>query len=412
MHNILIILKRPPYPLYSGGDQAMFNGIFAIKEKTKVFLTYLDNGGKLDNRRIAFEKVVPEVKVIPYVTYTHYSLSQKIKKAIKKIYLSCIKRDYRTIDDELFYPLYSCERYPMNFMNHINQIIGEYNIDIVQIEMIWYASLVTCLPPQVKKIFVHHELAFVRHQLEMEKYGANIERIAALKINKMIEIGLLNMFDAIITLSSTDSKKLHDNGVNVPIYTSFAVVQSNIETSEILTDIHKLVFVGPQSSPPNVIGLEFFLEKCWGNLLKVDRDYKLDIIGNWNKNKIAEITNKYKSIHFKGFVPNLKDAISDAIMIVPITVGSGIRMKIIEAGQIGIPIVTTSIGVEGIPFKNEKECLIADSPEEFVEAILHMKNHELRNKMTTAAKDIIEKNYSMQALINNRIDIYTKICNG
>jgi hypothetical protein len=113
-----------------------------------------------------------------------------------------------------------------------------------------------------------------------------------------------------------------------PIYDSFAVVQKADKTPSREFNAHKLVFVGPQSSPPNVLALEFFLDNCWLNLLKMDNEYNLNVIGNWSQEKITELTKSYRNVNFLGFVDKLADSISDSIMIVPITIGSGIRMKI------------------------------------------------------------------------------------
>ncbi|WP_052342226.1 glycosyltransferase [Xylanibacter brevis] len=403
-NNILIILKRPPFPLSSGGDQAMFNGLEAISDVANVYLTYYDPAGYLDERRKGLENKLPQITVIPYKNKEKKNIFKRIVGKFLRIVGN------KSVDDMVFKPLYTCESFPLGYHKHINRIVEDYNINIVQVEMIWLASLVTSLPGHVKKVFVHHELGFVRHQLELSSYGENLYRKCAVEVNKIIEIGLLNLYDAIITLSSIDSQKLRDNGVIKPIYDSFAVVQKADKTHSREYNAHKLVFVGPQSSSPNVLALEFFLDNCWLDLLKMDDEYNFNVIGNWSQEKITKITKSYRNVNFLGFVNKLSDAISDSIMIVPITVGSGIRMKILEAAQIGVPVVTTTVGVEGIPFRDKKECLISDTPQGFVNAILELKDNQLRETIVNNAKVGVEKNYSMDALKENRKSIYKQIC--
>ena len=134
-----------------------------------------------------------------------------------------------------------------------------------------------------------------------------------------------------------------------------------------------------------------------------------DIIGNWSENRIKEYSLKYKDVHFLGFVDDLYAAIKDSTMIVPITIGSGIRMKILEASSKGVPFVSTSVGAEGIPVVNGQDCFIANTPDEFIESILKLQNPDLRHQFAENANMMIRKHYSLEALRKNRLEIYEKL---
>ena len=121
---------------------------------------------------------------------------------------------------------------------------------------------------------------------------------------------------------------------------------------------------------------------------------------------------KYPNISFLGFVDDLRSALQNTIMIVPITIGSGIRMKILEAANLGVPFISTSVGAEGIPLQNGTHCMIADSPSEFTNAILQLKDDKKRTTLIQNAHQLIKKNYSMEALRQNRLDIYSSIFNS
>lgn len=232
------------------------------------------------------------------------------------------------------------------------------------------------------------------------------------QIADILEIGLLNKCDAIITLSETDQKKLIDAGVKVPIYPSFAIVNTNAEMTNANETNNILSFIGPAFHSPNYLGVKWFLENCWEKLLQQDASYHLRIIGNWPEDRRNEITQKFKNVEFAGFVPNLAKALNDTIMIVPITVGSGIRMKILEAASLGVPFVSTTVGAEGLPFENGVDCLKGDTPEEFVDAILKMRDKSLRVEFAKKANKLVKVKYSMDALRKNRLEIYEKVMNG
>ena len=94
-------------------------------------------------------------------------------------------------------------------------------------------------------------------------------------------------------------------------------------------------------------------------------------------------------------------------MLVAILTGSGMRMKILEGAAMCMPIITTSVGVEGLNFKHGESCLIADSAEEFAKAIDRLRNDKnLRQTLAINAQQIYIQNYSISALGKIRNNTY------
>jgi glycosyltransferase involved in cell wall biosynthesis len=110
-----------------------------------------------------------------------------------------------------------------------------------------------------------------------------------------------------------------------------------------------------------------------------------------------------------GFVPNLPEAIHGSIMIVPILSGSGMRMKIIEAMALSMPIITTSVGVEGIKLIDKESCLIADEPKDFAEAINYLVSHpEICQSLGERANNVFRQYYSIEVLSGIRNKVYSQ----
>ena len=409
MKRVLVLLPFFPYPLSSGGEIAIHNSILAVKDSVELFCVYTVPFYKEKNlQQREKEARLENVTFIQYHKNPLKDISnifiRRIEHFIKKI------RRYKDGFD------YSCFEMSQEFLidvsnqkyiDFVNYIVDKYRIDIVQIEMNQLPVVLT-LPSNVKKIFIHHELRYVVNSLKIQMMQKTPYRLANGELSKICEIGLLNKCDAVITLSSTDRQKLINEGVYIPVYTSFAVVNecNNINSNN---EDHVLSFVGPSIHSPNYIGLKWFLENCWSDLLKINPSYQLKIIGQWSEDKQNEIRQKYKNVEFLGFVPNLAEALNNTIMIVPITVGSGIRMKILEAASLGIPFVSTTVGAEGLPFENGRDCFKADTPESFVKAIVDLKDKFLREKFAQNANTIVKENYSMSALRKNRLEIYEKV---
>jgi len=296
------------------------------------------------------------------------------------------------------------------WLNHVSAICSEHHFDIIQVEMPWMVSVVLTLPRESKRVFVHHELGFVRRELEISQYGSSQYAKACKEYADMAEIDLLNRYDAVVTLSVVDRQKLIEKGVTTPVYSSIAtIVKSPQSVVPLFGDGHQLSFVGPELSSPNPAGLTWFLENCWKRLTDTDSGFRLRVIGSWTAERIEEYTSAYPNIEFLGFVDDLEAAIRGTVMIVPITIGSGIRMKILEACSLGVPFVSTSVGAEGIPVEDERDCYIADTPETFVDKLLKLRDQGIQRKLVESARKMVDTNYSQEALRKSRLDIYQRI---
>lgn len=426
---ILFVLPWLPYPLISGGHQAIFNGIKAVSGYADIFLTYKASNKAEESLINEMAEKIGKCEVIPYLsltpvvndntsnlhnvlgTYKH--IRHNTKLLVKR--LLGIKDRPIPIVKEPVYRQWANVIYPFDesFAMFVRNLAIEKQIDIVQCEMIRNVGIAYFLPSNIKKIFVHHELRTVRYKLESKDIeGEEAAKEAYLNFFEGCEVNALDQFDAVFTLSETDKEKLISSGVKTKVFTSSAVVSTQVIPNPKTDRYHTLSFIGTDSHSPNVVGIKWFLDNCWDSLIKEDSEYELQIIGSWSDSIINEIAGKFKNVSFTGFVPNLADTIGGTIMIVPITVGSGIRMKILEAASIGCPIVSTSIGAEGIPIKNEEDCYIADTPADFNSAIIKFKNPDIRQAFVAKAQQMVTKHYSFDAFSKERLNVYEQVLNS
>lgn len=409
--NILVVCPWLPYPLVSGGDQAIFNGLAVLDSCDQVYFAYPDGGCEKPEEAYQLEKRLPHVHVEPMLSPVppkkKSGLAKKIRHGVKlwmhkhlpSLLDSLIPQD-ATIDMRF-------KVIGEGFVAHVNKLIEEHEIDVVQVEMTQFISFARHLPKNEKKIFVHHELRWVANELTANQkhlgwYGQ--EQVENLKL---AEIALLNQYDEIVTLSKTDKEKLIEAGVTKPILASIAVVAKPEKTSSAIVVRPKtLSYVGPDLHYPNYDGVMWFLENCWEKVLARDSEYQFQIVGKWTEERRKEILAKYRNVTFTGFVDNLADAIQGTVMIVPLKIGSGIRMKILEAAQLEVPVVATPVGAEGLPVADGKHAFITDDADEFVADIFKLQDVELQKELVRNMKEMIEKNYSLAALKENRKGLY------
>lgn len=414
--NLLFVLPFLPYPMESGGHQALYNGIAAVKDDFNVFVMYEAWDTEYYRASVKdFLQHIPNAHVIPLLHGVHVEtfkekVVRKGKSLLKKV-LS-MEKDPAPVDpikDTCGWWKTTVTPENKEWLELIHQTCLQYHIDIVQIEMPWRVSDVLVVPDGIKKVYVHHELGFVRRELEIKKMGDSVYAKACQSFADRNEIASLNLYDAVITLSPIDTQKLVSVGVKSPVYSSFAIIDSSKEIKEDKGDGKRLTFIGPEIHNPNFVGVTWFLENCWTDLKEKCPNMKLDIIGNWSEPRKEEYSAKYKDVHFLGFVDDLYEAIKDSTMIVPITIGSGIRMKILEASSKGIPFVSTSVGAEGIPVRNGQDCFIVDTPEAFVGSILNLQKTDLRHQFAINANKMVREHYSLDALRKNRLAIYERL---
>ena len=419
--SILMVMPWLPYPLVSGGHQALFNGMMAIHQDYDISLAFIveDEYEYLEALK-GFTAELPDVKLFPFYD------SKRIAEGAKR------RRKKRPWYNILFHQVFNrkCLRVqPFNkvewwrlcslpprveWIAHVQSLLDSNAYDLVQIEMPWLLNLMFGLRSTAKLAFVHHELGFIRRALEMQDTPKDdVTAWTWMRIADFVEINLLNRCDAVITLSPVDAIKLSDAGVTTRLFSSKAVVEIPSASAESCEKTYavtrRLTFMGPDEHAPNYEGLMWFLENCWKQLKEKDAAYTLDIIGRWSREGKKAIRSRYCDVNFLDYVEDLSEALDGSIMIVPINIGSGIRMKILEAMARGVPFVSTPVGAEGIPVEDGKHCFITDDPSAFVQDILLLQDASLQERFAEASRRVIEETYSLETLRQNRLEIYDSI---
>ncbi len=164
--------------------------------------------------------------------------------------------------------------------------------------------------------------------------------------------------------NETPTKYLIPNGVDTDYY-------KPVESS---TTPFSMIFIGMMKYVPNYDGIEFFLDEIFPKILAKIPQATITIVG---KNPPVSITSrKSHNIIVTGFVQDTRPFIEEAsVYVVPLRMGGGTRLKILEALAVKKPLVTTSVGCEGIDVIDRKEVMIADSPDEFAARVIELFEH-------------------------------------
>jgi len=156
-----------------------------------------------------------------------------------------------------------------------------------------------------------------------------------------------------------------------------------------------ILFIGTMSWYPNEDGLMWFYDNVFRAFDLGKDGWKLLVVGNSPTKRVLELADD-KFVEVTGYVDDVKPYIQRSLLsVVPLRIGGGMRIKILDLFKWGVPVISTDIGCEGIPASNNKNIMIANSPEEFLNKLNQIaQNPELRQELIQNAFTLIAENYS------------------
>jgi glycosyltransferase involved in cell wall biosynthesis len=173
-----------------------------------------------------------------------------------------------------------------------------------------------------------------------------------------------------------------------------------------------LVFTGLMNWHPNEDGIEWFLREIAPQVFNHQPDTKLTVVGKNPSGRMARLVDKFDNVELTGYVDDVKPYLHQGLVyIVPLRVGGGTRLKILEAMAAGIPVVSTSIGCEGIKVTPGTDILVADQPDEFARKIKILSDDkELCTNLITAGKRLVAEHYDWKIIARSLEASWQKCC--
>jgi glycosyltransferase involved in cell wall biosynthesis len=213
------------------------------------------------------------------------------------------------------------------------------------------------------------------------------------------ESTLYKNVDALLTCSENDRSdflKMNEHKLSKATVISNGVTIGHMYDEGVKQVVPEyILFCGALWTPPNSEGLFWFYKNIWTRIKSIFPLLKLLIVGSGQlPTRYGELY-KDTSLVFTGSVEDVKPLYNKAsIAIVPLLSGSGTRLKILEAMSLGLPVISTPKGAEGIDYVDEKDILIAETAVEFAEKLkILLREKGRRVSISKAARDLVEKKY-------------------
>lgn len=296
----------------------------------------------------------------------------------------------------------------------LEKLLKENPIDIIICDAVQRALNIPDDINAVKILYEHNiESVIVKRYAEKEK---NIfKKLFALQEYMKLsnfEKKVWAKFDYCIACSDVDKKNIEtiagkdkvitvDNGVDLQYF--------NPGSYQLEPDT--LVYTGQIGWYPNEDALIYFVEEIMPAIKKSIPSLKLWIVGGKPSDRIKFLANNDSNITVTGFVDDVREYMARAfVYIVPLRIGSGTRLKILEALSMKKAVVTTSIGCEGINVQDNKHLLIRDNPQDFAQAVIELlRNEDLRLRLGENGRKLVEEKYDWNIVFKDLDKILTII---
>lgn len=269
-------------------------------------------------------------------------------------------------------------------------------------DILWLSRLEVCqqyfdglvrLFPKAKTVFDTVDLHFIRVARELNYYSNSPLRMLSGRLKKY-ELGYISKADLAVVVSETEKTLLEreHNQKNIKLVSNVHLVDEDTSTSRV--DRQGIVFVGGFKHRPNESGVLWFHENVWPLLPPIIRAEGLVIVGQNPSKEIRALA--ADDIKVLGWVPSSSSYVSRAkVSIAPLLIGAGVKGKIGEAIMLRTPVVTTSIGAEGMGLENFKTSIIADEPIDFAEGIVKLfSDPEMAIQMAENAVNLLQATFS------------------
>lgn len=205
----------------------------------------------------------------------------------------------------------------------------------------------------------------------------------------------LPQFSQVLAASESDAAAV----ATIAPAANIRVYPNAIPARPILTTArsHALVFSGNMEYHPNRTAVRFFRCEIWPRLRDSHPNLVWRLVGK-NPQSVRALTSGDERIEVIGEVEDAVTELARAeVAIVPLLAGSGTRLKILEAWSAGTPVVSTSIGAEGLPVTDAKHLLLADRAEAFTQAVSRLLAcRELQERLASAGRLLLEKEFTWE----------------
>lgn len=311
--------------------------------------------------------------------------------------------------------LYEYKLITKSFKNKICQYKnGGYKPDIIILqwtEIVIHVPFIRKIFPEAKIVCIEEDVTFLKLQRKYEQ-ASGIKKIMALVqlvIIKKRELRAILEADLGIIYTKKDQKLLTDNGIQevklfemVPYFQGF---KENVYVYEKNT----ILYYGAMNRPENEEAVLWFIDNVLPKLLIRNKQFKFVIVGAYPSQKLLK--QSCENVIVTGYVDDITEYFGKCLcMVIPLQMGAGVKIKVLEGMSAGIPILTNRIGIEGILAIDKQDFFLCETVDEYLEAIFKLfTDRELAKTLGENARKFILQNYERDECFGRLLERMNKL---
>jgi glycosyltransferase involved in cell wall biosynthesis len=271
------------------------------------------------------------------------------------------------------------------------------------------------LNPRTKRVMSCHECYTIARKKVRDLYGRFSRKgiRATLDLFRLqnYEFAMYRSADKVIVLTPQEKQGLLEYAADLNI----DVVPHGTDTDffsppQEQPSEEALAFLGNYLHDPNRDAIMYFIRNMWQRITKAFPGIRLYVIGRGPTQDILDEAEKDNSIIVTGQVDDVREHLKKATLFVaPLRLGKGFRGKILEAMAMGMPVITTPLGAEGVEYKDMENMVIAENSELFVSKVLELLNNKnLQRQIGKRGRELVVNKYSYQRGVQILEDVLHK----
>ena len=360
--NILWLKTELLHPVDKGGKIRSYNMLKALKRDCRITYLTLDDGTADNSARELASEYCHDLVCVPHRRREKFTTGFYVELALN-------------LASDLPYAIKKYESPEMR--EEIKRLLAAQRIDVLVCDFLAPAVNV---PPNLNcttVLFQHNVEAIIwkRHYEVQTATARKAYLYRQWQKMRAFEAKACKLYDSVIAVSREDREQMQqeyglENVFDVPTGVDTEYFRPS---GKIATRPHHLVFTGSMDWLPNEDGIRYFTEQIMPRIKQAVPDVTLTVVGRDPYPSLVELSKRDPSVTVTGRVDDVRPYMEEAaVYIVPLRIGGGTRLKIYEAMAMEKPVVSTTIGAEGLPVTDGGEIVLADTPESFAEAVVRL----------------------------------------
>ncbi len=383
---ILFLQKRPLFPPMTGGQIRTLNVLRHLARWHDV--TYLCNVQEHEGSDLArMEEIGLSVKSVMW---------REASRRSPRFYfdLACNLASR--------FPFNVNKDYDRRLRGEAQRLLADDEFDLVICDFVQMARNAIGLPARASLLFQHNVEAQIFERHAREDSGWLRRQYMGLQARKMkrFEGAAGRWFNGVIAVSEQDRGTFekeygwrHVRVIDTAVDTSYFRPMPDVEAEE------RVVFVGSLDWLPNEDGVQYFVEEIWPLILARRPGARFQAVGRNPSRSIQRLSSR-PGVEIVGTVPDVRPYVRGAcVIVVPLLVGGGTRMKIYEAMAMRKAVVSTPLGAEGLQVSDGEDIVLAGAAEEFAARVVElMETPDLREAIAGRAHEHVVSRYSSEVV--------------